>query len=144
YQELAFKREATDVSGRADLLARAAKLYAGKLGNRRAAIDVWKLVLNVDPNNLETAGPAAAALETLYTETGDVASLVKILGLQAQWASGASERKKVLFRVAGLEEKSLGDIDAAVITLRAILELDPQEREAIDALDRIFEAGSQH
>ena len=29
-------------------------------------------------------------------------------------------------------------------TLRAILELDPQEREAIDALDRIFEAGSNH
>ena len=144
YQELAFKRDATDVSGRADLLSRAARLYAGKLGNRRAAIDVWKLVLNVDPNNVETAGPAAAALETLYTETGDVASLVKILGQQAQWAPGAAERKKLLFRIAGLEEKSLGDIDAAVTTLRAILEIDPQEREAIDALDRIFEAGSQH
>ena len=49
YQELAFKRDATDIAGRADLLSRAAKLFAGRLGNRRAAIDVWKLVLALDP-----------------------------------------------------------------------------------------------
>jgi tetratricopeptide (TPR) repeat protein len=143
YQELAFKRDASDVAGRADLLSRAAKLYAGRLGNRRAAIDVWKLVLNLDPDDSDTTAPAAAALETLYTETGDVAGLVKILAMQARWASGAA-RKKILFRIADLQEKSLSDVDAAVATLRSILELDPQERAAIDALDRIFEAGAQH
>jgi tetratricopeptide (TPR) repeat protein len=144
YQELAFKRDAADIEGRADLFSRAAKLYAGRLGNRRAAIDVWKLVLNLDPNATEIAVPAAAALETLYADTGDVAGLVKILRLQVRWAGSAAERKKILFRIAGLEEKSLNDVDAAVATLRAVLELDPQEREAIDALDRIFEAGSNH
>ncbi len=144
YQELAFKRDAGDISGRADLLARAAKLFAGKLNNRRSAIDVWKLVLNLDPESPETGGPAAAALETLYTETGDVANLVKILRQQAGWAATGAARKQLLFRIAGLEEKSLGDIDAAVVTLRSILEIDSQEREAIDALDRIFEAGAQH
>src|SRR6185312_3435340 len=84
YQEQAFRRDATDVSGRADLLARAAKLYAGRLNNRRAAIDAWKLVLNLDQNNLATAAPAAAALEALYTDTNDVANLVKILRLEAR------------------------------------------------------------
>ena len=143
YQELAFKRDAGDVAGRADLLSRAARLYAGRLGNRRAAIDVWKLALGVAPNDVEIAAPAAAALEALYTETGDVAGLVKILRMQVGWAGGA-ERKQLLYRIAGLEEKSLGDTDAAVATLRSILESDPQEREAIDALDRIFEAGAQH
>ena len=63
YQELAFKRDASDVAGRADLLSRAAKLYAGRLGNRRAAIDVWKLVLALDPEDADTTAPAAAALE---------------------------------------------------------------------------------
>jgi tetratricopeptide (TPR) repeat protein len=143
YQELAFKRDAGDVAGRADLLSRAARLYAGRLGNRRAAIDVWKLALAVAPNDVEIAAPAAAALEALYTETGDVAGLVKILRMQVGWAGG-KERKQLLYRIAGLEEKSLGDTDAAVATLRNILEIDPQEREAIDALDRIFEAGAQH
>jgi tetratricopeptide (TPR) repeat protein len=143
YQELAFKRDGADVAGRADLLSRAARLYAGKLGNRRAAIDVWKLALGVAPNDVEIAAPAAAALEALYTETGDVAGLVKILRMQVGWADG-TERKPLLYRIAGLEERSLGDTDAAVATLRNILEIDPQEREAIDALDRIFEAGAQH
>ena len=132
------------MSGRADLLSRAAKLYAGRLNNRRAAIDAWKLVLNLDQNNLATAAPAAAALEALYADTSDVANLVKTLRLQARWADGAAARKKILFRIAGLEEKSLGDTEAAVATLRAILEIDPQDHTAIDALDRIFEAGANH
>jgi tetratricopeptide (TPR) repeat protein len=144
YQELAFRRDASDLAGRADLLARAARLYAGRLNNRRAAIDAWKLVLNLDQNNLETAAPAAAALEALYAETDDVASLVKILQLQSRWTDDPAARKQLLFRIAGLEEKSIGDTQAAVATLRAILEIDPQERTAIDALDRIFEAGANH
>ncbi|HEX3902026.1 MAG TPA: tetratricopeptide repeat protein [Polyangia bacterium] len=144
YQEQAFRRDASDVSGRADLLSRAAKLYVGRLNNRRAAIDAWKLVLNLDQENLATAAPAAAALEALYADTGDVANLVKTLELEARWADGAAARKQILFRIAGLEEKSLGDIEAAVATLRAILELDPQDHTAIDALDRIFEAGANH
>ena len=144
YQELAFNRDTADISGRADLLSRAATLYAGRLGNRRAAIDTWKLVLNLDVDNLETAQPAAAALEGLYAETGDIASLVKILRQQARWADSTADRKAILFRIAGLEEKSLADTQAAVATLRAILDIDPQDRDAIDALERIFEAGSQH
>jgi tetratricopeptide (TPR) repeat protein len=144
YQEVAFKLEASDISGRADLLSRAAKLHAGRLANKRAAIDAWKLVLGLDAENAETGRPAAAALEALYAETGDVAALVKILRTQAGWADGDAERKALLFRIAGLEEKSLGDPQAAVATLRSILEIDPQDQAAIDGLELIFEAGSQH
>ena len=144
YQELAFSRDTADIVGRADLLSRAARLYGGRLGNRRAAIDTWKLVLNLDVENLETARPASSALEGLYAETGDVAALVKILQQQVRWADGPSERKALLFRIAGLEEKSLGDTAAAVATLRAVLEIDPENRDAIDSLERIFEAGSNH
>jgi tetratricopeptide (TPR) repeat protein len=144
YQELAFGRDAADIRGRADLLARAARLYEGRLGNKRAAIDAWKLVLNLDPEGAEIARPAAGALEALYAETGDVAALVRILRMQARWAESAEPRKAILFRIAGLEERSLGDTDASVATLRAVLEIDPQDREAIDGLERIFEAGAQH
>ena len=53
-------------------------------------------MLNLDPENRETATPAAAALETLYTETGDVANLVRILRQQAGWTSSAPARKQLL------------------------------------------------
>jgi tetratricopeptide (TPR) repeat protein len=144
YQDVAFKLEVSDISGRADLLSRAAKLHAGRLNNRRAAIESWKLVLGLDADNPQTGWPAAAALENLYAETGDVEELVKILRVQAGWVDGAAERKSLLFRIAGLEEKSLGDQQAAVATLRAILEIDSQDQAAIDGLEQIFEAGAQH
>jgi tetratricopeptide (TPR) repeat protein len=144
YQELAFKRTSAGTEGRADLLSRAAKLYAGRLGNRRAAIETWKVVLKLDTANPETSRPAATALEALYTETGDTAALVDILRQQAEWADGVAERKALLFRVAGLEAQTLGDKDAATATLRAILEIDPQDQTAISSLETIFEAGAQH
>jgi hypothetical protein len=107
YQELAFRRDGADLVGRADLLSRAARLYAGRIGNRRSAIDAWKMVLNLDPNNVETAKPAADALEALYAETGNVAALVKILRMQVGWAETLEARRAVLFRIAEWEETDL-------------------------------------
>ena len=64
--------------------------------------------------------------------------------MQVRWAPSGTTRKKILFRIAELQEKSLTDMDAAVATLRSILEFDPQEPDAIAALESIFEAGSNH
>ena len=102
------------------------------------------MVLNLDPANPDTSRPAAAALEALYTETSDTAALVGILRQQADWTDGAAERKALLFSVADLEAKTLGDKEAATATLRAILEIDPQDQTAISSLETIFEAGAQH
>ncbi|HEY4186369.1 MAG TPA: tetratricopeptide repeat protein [Polyangia bacterium] len=143
YQEAAFRRDASDLQGRADLLSRAAKLYAGRIGNRRAAIDAWKLVLNLDPESPETGKPAADALEGLYSDTGNVAALVRILRQQVGWADTLEARKALLFRVAELEETSLEDSDAAVATLRTILDMDPASVEALDELERLFEKAGQ-
>ena len=143
YQELAFRRDGADLMGRADLLARAARLYAGRMGNRRAAIDAWKMVLNLDPENPATAKPAADALEALYAETGNVAALVKILRLQVGWADTLDARRVILFRIAEIEETALTDVEAAVVTLRSILEMDPASGEAMDQLERIFERAGQ-
>ncbi|MEO8213414.1 MAG: hypothetical protein ABI560_09480, partial [Myxococcales bacterium] len=143
YQELAFRRDGADLMGRADLLSRAARLYAGKIGNRRAAIDAWKMVLNLDPENITTTKPAADALELLYAETGNVEALVKILRMQVAWADSLPARRAILFRIADLEETALADIEAAVVTLRSILELDPTSTEALDQLERIFQEGGQ-
>ena len=130
YQELAFKRDAADIAGRADLLSRAAKLYAGRLGNRRAAIDVWKLVLALDPERRRHDGAGGGrAGDALHRDRrrrrpGEDPRACRCAGPP----SGAA-RKKILFRIAELQEKSLSDIDAAVATLRSILEIDPQERD---------------
>ena len=143
YQEAAFRRDASDLQGRADLLSRAARLYAGRIGNRRAAIDAWKMVLNLDPENPVTGQPAADALEGLYAETGNAAALVRILRQKVGWADALEARKELLFRVAELEEVQLEDADAAVATLRTIVDLDPTSVEALDQLERLFEKAGQ-
>ena len=143
YQEAAFRRDASDLQGRAELLSRAARLYAGRIGNRRAAIDAWKLVLNLDPENPVTGQPAADALEGLYAETGNVAALVRILRQKVGWADALEARKELLFRIAELEEIQLEDADAAVATLRTIIDLDPSSVEALDQLERLFEKAGQ-
>ena len=52
YQELAFRRDGADMHGaRRSAVARRARCTPGRIGNRRAAIDAWKLVLNLDPEN---------------------------------------------------------------------------------------------
>jgi len=143
YQEAAFRRDASDLQGRADLLSRAARLYAGRIGNRRAAIDAWKLVLNLDPENPVTGKPAADALEGLYADTGNVAALVRILRQKVGWADTLEARKELLFRIAELEEMQLEDADAAVATLRTIVDMDPTSVEALDQLERLFEKAGQ-
>ena len=85
------------------------------------------------PNDADTTAPAAAALEALYTETGDVAGLVKILAhAGALGAVGAPTRKKILFRIAELQEKSLSDIDGG----GGHAALDPGDRSAGARRDR--------
>ncbi len=143
YQEMAFRRDGADLLGRADLLSRAARLYADRIGNRRAAIDAWKMVLNLDAENPSTAKPAAEALEALYAETGNVAALVKILRMQVAWAETLETRRAILFRIADLEETALTDTEAAVATLRAVLELDPASTDALDRLERVFQQSGQ-
>jgi tetratricopeptide (TPR) repeat protein len=144
YQLLAEKRDTGDVSGPADLLGRAARLYMARFSDRASAIRVWRQVLDLDTTNTQTAAPAADALEALYVETGDFRGLVDVLRAKVEWTHDRAERTALLLRIAALEEKSLGDGPAAVTTYRTLLETDGDNNEALNNLERIFEGTGQH
>lgn len=144
YQDLASKHDTGDVSGPAGLLGRAARLYMARFADRASAIRVWRQVLDLDTTNVETAAPAADALEALYVETGDFRGLVDVLRAKVEWTGDRRERTALLLRIAALEEKSLGDVQAAVATYRTLLETDGDNVEALTHLERIFEGTGQH
>lgn len=144
YVDLAGRLDAADLTARADLLGRAARMKVGRLGDRPGAIELWRKVIDLDPSNLDTARPAASALEQLYAEVGDIARLVGVLRMQADWTEEVGPQISLLFRIASLQEKSLGDVGVAVATLRDVLEADPANGAALDHLERIFDAGAQH
>ncbi len=144
YQELARKRDREDISGAAALLAKAARIYLTRFGDRAAAVKVWRQVLDLDPTNRETAGPAAEALEALHLETGDFRGLIEVLRAKLEWTTDTTARISLFLRIATLEEKGLQDVQAAVVTYRALLESEGDNLEALAQLERIFEATGQH
>jgi golgin subfamily B member 1 len=144
YQALADKRDPSDVAGVADLLSRAARLSMAHVPERGAAIAAWRRVLDLDPGNAQTGGPAAAALESLYAEADDVAGLVHVLRTRAEWPGDADERGRLLLRVADLQENRLGELEAAVATYRSLLDGEGEAvTRAFENLDRIFQKAKQ-
>jgi tetratricopeptide (TPR) repeat protein len=144
YQSLADKRDPSDVAGIADLLSRAARLSVAHISDRKVAIAAWRRVLDLDPHNGATGGPAAAALETLYSEAADMAGLVHVLLTKAEWSGEADQRGELLLRVAELQETRMNDVPAAVSTYRGLLDASADiGGKAFDNLDRIFQETKQ-
>jgi len=144
YQELAGKRDASDIGGIADLLSRAARLFQGPLADRSAAIRTWRHVLDLDISNPRTGEGAAAALETLYTEAEDTKGLVYVLRARSEWAGDHREQALLCLRIADLEENSLHDLQAAVATYRSLLDGESETAEkAFVNLERIFQQSGQ-
>jgi tetratricopeptide (TPR) repeat protein len=144
YQELAGKRDSSDIGGIADLLSRAARLFQGPLADRSAAIRTWRRVLDLDLSNARTGAAAAAALETLYAETADIEGLVYVLRARSEWSEDHRERSALGLRIADLEENSLRNLPAAVASYRSLLDSQGEAADkAFENLERIFQQSGQ-
>lgn len=144
YGELAERKDAADVGGKADLLTRGARVAAGPLGDRDRAVELHRQIVALDPDNVETARPAARALESLYAEVGNNRGLVDVLRLQAGWVEDGRTRSALLLRTAVIEEEALGHLEGAATTLRSVLDIEPEHAEAIARLERILAVTSRH
>ena len=132
YQELAFKRDAGDIAGRADLLSRAAKLYAGAsaTGAPRSTSGSW-CSPSIRTTPTRRRRPAAGARGAVHRDRRRRRRWSKIL--RHAGASGRRrprERKKILFRIADLAGEVAGrrgrrGRDAARRSWRSI----PQEQD---------------
>lgn len=101
------------------------------------AIDAWKAVLRLDPTHPE----APEALKGLYEKTEKWNALVELLKSEADHVpEGQPARKVALLRhLIPIYRDKLG-LDVMVInTYNAILQLDPGDAEALDALASTYE-----
>ena len=113
YQELAFKRDAADIAGRADLLSRAAQAVRRAArqparGHRRLEAGPRTSTPTNADDRRAGGGGARGALRRDRRRRGAGEDPAPC---RSRWADAAAERKALLFRIAGLEEKSLGDTD---------------------------------
>jgi tetratricopeptide (TPR) repeat protein len=129
--------EAGDPDLQAELWSRSARLLEDPLGRQEDAIEAWRSVLGARPD--DTA--AFLALERLFSSGSRAAELVDVLEKHLEMTPDATERKPMAKRIAVLYEDALGQREQAVRAWEAVLEIDPVDGEALDALAQLHLAG---
>lgn len=125
---------ARDVLEKKELLYRICEIWEDVLDRPDQAIETYRRVLEEDPED----HAAIEALIRLYERTGEWELLVQVLREKLEMAVDDDERKRILYRIARTCEEQLGDPGETILTYRSVLETDPRDRGAIDALDRLY------
>jgi tetratricopeptide (TPR) repeat protein len=123
-----------EVPERKALLYRAAQIEEEVLGNADAAIATFQQVLAIDDVDLT----AMDALERLYVRLARWQPLKDVYAKKADLAEDPDDKKRMLFVLAQVYDRELGDVAKAIETYQGILDLDADELPAIQSLDRLY------
>ena len=133
----ALKRKAEilpNVDERKQLLYRSAQIEEEVLGNSDAAIATFQQVLTIDDVDMT----AMDALERLYVRLARWEPLKDVYAKKADLAEDPGDKKRMLYVLAQVYDRELGDVAKAIETYQGILDLDADELPAIQSLDRLY------
>ena len=122
------------------LIKRMANLYETPLGDSAKAIAAWRSVLDLDQENPE----ALDALSRLYAANSDWQNLVEILQHKIDCTKEVQRLRALRFEAAELLDTKLGQLSDAAEHLRRILEVSPEDADALNMLASIFVREKQH
>jgi tetratricopeptide (TPR) repeat protein len=123
-----------EVEERKALLYRSAQIEEEVLGDADAAIATFQQVLSID----DIDRIAMDALERLYVRLARWEPLKDVYAKKADLAEDPSDKKRMLYVLAQVYDRELGDVGKAIETYQAILDLDADELPAIQSLDRLY------
>lgn len=124
-----------DIADKKTLFFRAAQLYEEVIEDLEAAVGVFQHVLSVDDGDKA----ALDQLERLYIRLGRWNELKNVYAKKAELASTPVEKKQMLFVLGQVYDRELGDPERAVETYSSIMDLDPEDYDAAQALDRLYQ-----
>jgi tetratricopeptide (TPR) repeat protein len=116
-------------------LFQAAAIEEDVLARPEAAIAVYGKILAIDPDDVR-------AIDALIRRTLDLSRWTDLLALYAKKAdlvSDVDEKKGIYYQVGAVYERELGDVAKAIDTYTKILELDPDDLQALSRLDVLYE-----
>jgi tetratricopeptide (TPR) repeat protein len=120
------RRRAADAAA---LLTRIAQIEETQLGDNDASAAAYHRVLKVAPQQLE----AANALQAIYLRTDAYTKLVDVVLAKVDMVGDIADKKELLFKAAQIYEEVLENADRAIDVYRQVLQLDENDRAAIDA-----------
>jgi tetratricopeptide (TPR) repeat protein len=132
-----YERELENAAGdvqEAEIRARLAHLAADRLGDKNAAVEGWKRVLDLRGEDPE----ALRALAGLYEEQGRWAELTDVLERHFDIAEGDEDRVAVLVRRARLFAEQLNRDDEALETWQRVLDIDFSNVAALRAVANVW------
>ena len=113
----------------------AARVLTGSLGDAPRAIALYEEILEGEPTDAE----AAAVLRRLYAEAGRDKDLAKLLGRLVDVSTSAEQRSALRLELAKLQDERFKTPDDAIETLRAILDEEPSNAQAVLMLSQLYE-----
>ena len=118
-----------------DALFQAAAIEEDVLGKAESAIAVYAKVLEIDADDLR----AIDALIKQYTSLARWNDLLGVYARMADLVADPDEKKRIYYQVGAVHERELGDVPSAIDTYSKILELDPDDMQALSRLDVLYE-----
>jgi tetratricopeptide (TPR) repeat protein len=132
FETLAEKQTDTELGSQ--LFTMSAKVYESDIGDLESAIKHYRKVLEIDAKNLA----AAESLDRIFRGAERYQELSQILQQKADILDEIDEKKSALFQAASIEEDVLERHDQAIAVYGKVLELDPEDLGAIDALIKLY------
>ena len=123
-----------DADDRKALLLYAANVRETLMENPEAAIELYQQVLGIDDADTR----ALDALEKLYLGLENWEALRDVYQRKTELADTPEDRRQALHVLGQVHDRELGDVERAIDTYQAILDIDPTDYDAIQALDRLY------
>jgi tetratricopeptide (TPR) repeat protein len=118
-----------------DALFQAAAIEEDVLNRPDSAIAVYNKVLEIDSDDVR----AIDSLIRRYLESSRWAELLGVYAKKADLVADIEEKKGIYYQVGAVFERELGDVARAIDTYQKILELDPDDLQALSRLDVLYE-----
>lgn len=128
-----------DDERRLEALRRAARVAAAKMRDFAEAARLYQQVLEAEPGDAE----ALDALERWYERSQQWSLLVEVLRKRLATAPVGDAATAILRRIAQISEDGLRDETKATEHYQRILEIAPTNKDALEALGRIYESTEQ-
>jgi tetratricopeptide (TPR) repeat protein len=118
-----------------DALFQAAAIEEDVLGHAEAAIAVYSKVLEIDADDLR----AIDSLIKQFTALSRWSDLLGVYARKVDLVADPEEKKRIYYQVGAVYERDLTDVPASIETYAKILELDPDDTQALSRLDALYE-----
>jgi tetratricopeptide (TPR) repeat protein len=128
-----------DPAERSRLLFLLGGLCEEQLSNHERAVSYYQQAADENPDD----GVPYEALDRLFASVNDSERLADVLERRMELEAESDVRIEIGMRLAELYEAQLRRPDAACDALRAVTDIDPGHREALEGLSRLFEREGQ-